>query len=188
MPANFKALTPAEIEAINHNLPNAESMPHQEPGIRPACALPYELYAEGGLSADRTTFKLSMKAGNEIHGSRSAGAPFNVYLRTGAGAMVSASYAVKAGDTLHEEFPLSLFADGHYSIDVHGPNGFYRSFSGDAHVPALEVKTSYERRGTQATGNMQVVLRNTTAGALKVVVKDNSYKTGMPEQVGCRVA
>jgi phospholipase C len=180
VPANFKALTSAEIEAINHNLPHAESMPHQEPGIRPACALPYELYAEGGLSADGSTFQLHMKAGNEIHGSRSAGAPFNVYLRNTKGEpkMISASYAVKAGDTLHEEFPLALFAEGRYSIDVHGPNGFYRSFSGGAAASGLHVKTSYERRGAQATGNMQVVLGNTGAGVLKVTVKDNSYKTG----------
>ncbi|RZU42486.1 phospholipase C [Edaphobacter modestus] len=185
VPANYKALTPADIEAINHNLTNAEAQPHQEPGIRSSCALPYELYAEGGLSEDRSTFKLSMKAGNEIHGSRSAGAPFNVYLRTKKGGgkkgeptMMAASYAVKAGDTLHEEFPLSLFADGRYSIDVHGPNGFYRSFSGDAHMPGLQVQTTYERRGTQPTGNIQVLLRNIGPHPLKVAVKDNSYKTG----------
>jgi phospholipase C len=179
VPANYKALIPAEIEAINHNLSHAEAMPHQEPGIRPACALPYELYAEGGLSADRSTFQLRMKAGNEIHDRRSAGAPFNVYVRNmkAVPTMMSASYAVKAGDTLYEEFPLSLFADGHYSIDVHGPNGFYRSFSGGADAFGLQVETSYERRGAQATGNMQVALRNTSAGALTVTVKDNSYKT-----------
>jgi len=185
VPANYRALTPAAIEAINHNLENAEAMPHQEPGIRPSCALPYELYAEGGLSEDGSTFKLSMKAGNDIHGSRSAGAPFNVYLRnTTSGErrakpkMIAASYAVKAGDTLHEEFPLSLFVDGRYSIDVHGPNGFYRSFSGDADARGLQVRTVYERRGAQLTGNIQVQVRNSGATAVKITVKDNSYKTG----------
>jgi phospholipase C len=185
VPANYKALTPAAIEAINHNLASAEVMPHQEPGIRPSCALPYELYAEGGLSDDGSTFKLSMKAGNEIHGSRSAGVPFNVYLRNRTSGetkaepkMIAASYALKAGDTLHEEFPLSLFVDGHYSIDVHGPNGFHRSFSGNADARRLQVRTVYERHGTQPTGNIQVLLRNSGTGAVKVTVKDNTYKTG----------
>jgi Domain of unknown function (DUF756) len=49
---------------------------------------------------------------------------------------VVATYAVKPGYTLDEEFPLSHFADGRYLIDVHGPNGFYRSFTGDARVLA----------------------------------------------------
>ncbi len=56
------------------------------------------------------------------------------------------------------QIPMSMFADSGYSIEVHGPNGFYRSFTGrSARVP-LAVRTSYERRGTELTGNVQVQL------------------------------
>jgi phospholipase C len=179
VPSNYRKLTPEQIEAINHDLLQAEQMAHQEKGIRPACALPYELYAEGRLSADRTKFELHLRAGSEVHGRRSSGAPFNVYLRnTSDGGMIAATYAVKPGDTLSQEFPLSLFAEGGYSMDVHGPNGFYRSFTGEAKEPVVHVRAAYEREHSTLTGNVQVFLHNPGTESLRVGVKDNSYKTG----------
>ena len=180
VPSNYRKLTPEQIEEINHHLLQSEGMAHQEKGIRPACALPYELYAEGRLSADRTKFELHLKAGNEVHGKRAAGAPFNVYLRniTDQG-MIAATYAVKPGDTLSEAFPLSLFAGGGYSIDVHGPNGFFRTFMGEANGPVLQVRTTYEREHSIPTGNVQVFVQNPGTQTLKVAVLDNSYKTGI---------
>lgn len=185
IPSNFKKLTPAQITEFNTNPRNSPYTSHQEQGIRPSCALPYELYAEGSLSSDRSKFELQLKAGEDIHGKRSAGAPFNIYLRntlaaakTAESKMVVATYVVKSGDTLTEAFPLSLFVDGQYSIDVHGPNGFYRSFSGSANVPALHIRTSYERRNAALTGNAQVLLRNLDKQSITVAVRDNAYKTG----------
>ena len=89
-----------------------------------------------------------------------------------------ATYTVKAGDCLQEEFPLALFAEGRYSIDVHGPNGFYRHFAGDAQFPGLQVQTAYERRGAALTGNIQLNLVNTSERPALISVKDNSYRTG----------
>jgi phospholipase C len=184
IPSGYKKLNPTQIAEINNSLLHTQFTSHQERGIRPSCSLPYELYAEGKLSSDRTKFELTLKAGNEVHGRRAAGAPFNVYLRninsseaaSGKGMKV-ATYAVKLGDTLHQELPLSHFADGRYAIDVHGPNGFYRSFTGDSQSPAVQVNTAYERRGPQLTGNLQLSLRNTGERPLTVTVHDNSYKT-----------
>jgi phospholipase C len=183
IPLDYRKLTASQIEEVNSNLLRSQFTPHQEKGTRPSCALPYELYAEGRLSSDRTKFELHMKAGNDVHGKRSAGAPFNVYLRntSGGGAsagqgMMVATYALKPGDTLNEEFPLSHFANSRYSIDVHGPNGFYRAFTGDPHEPAIQVRTAYERRGPLLTGNVQVHLHNTGERPLTVAVQDNAYK------------
>jgi phospholipase C len=185
IPSNFKKLTPAQVAEINSNPRFSQLAPHQEQGIRPSCALPYELYADGALSDDRTKFELHLKAGRDVHGIRSAGAPFNVYLRNtiptataGGPGMGVATYVVKPGDVLSEAFPLSLFTDGQYSVDVHGPNGFYRSFTGNASMPALQVHASYERRGSELTGNIQVLLRNSADPSLTVAVRDNSYGTG----------
>jgi phospholipase C len=183
VPSNYKKLTAAQIQEIN-SISHSQYISHQEKGIRPSCSLPYELYAEGSLSADRTRFELRMKAGDDVHGNRAIGAPFNVYLRNTRGeaaadrGMLVATYAVKPGDTLHEKFPLSLFADARYSIDVHGPNGFYRSFTGVSHAPTIQAHTAYERGGSLLTGNVRVLLRNTSERELTVVVQDNSYKAG----------
>jgi phospholipase C len=192
IPSNYKRLTAAEIREINENLRQAEATSHQEPGIRPSCALPYELHAEGGLSADGAKFELQLTAGDEVHGSRAAGAPFNVYLRNVSGGNVSggnvsegkakemtaATYAVKAGDTLREEFPLAAFEDGTYEIDVHGPNGFFRSFRGRAEDAAVQTSAAYERKGPTPSGNVEVKLRNGSAHELTVEVLDNAYGRG----------
>ena len=135
IPSNYRKLGSAQIEDINHDLLCSEFTSHQETGIRPACVVPYELYVDGVLSADGTKFELSMTAGNQVHGQNAVGAPFNVYLQnlndenaTNPG-MQAATYVVKPRDTLREEFPLTLFANSRYSIDVQAPNGFYRSLA-----------------------------------------------------------
>ncbi|HEY5381296.1 MAG TPA: phospholipase C, phosphocholine-specific [Acidobacteriaceae bacterium] len=182
IPSNYKRLTAAEIREINENLLHAEATTHQESGIRPSCALPYELYAEGGLSADGAKFELRLTAGDKVHGRRSAGAPFNVYLRNVSGSnakeMRVATYAVKPGDTLREEFPLAAFEDGAYEIDVHGPNGFFRSFRGRAEDAAVQTSAAYERKGKAPTGNVQMKVRNAGAHAVTIAVRDNAYGTG----------
>ena len=89
--------------------------------------------------------------------------------------MQAATYAVKPGDTLHKQFPLSLFANAKYSIDVQGPNGFYRSFHGDPASRQVQVHTEYEAIGTSVTGNMRVHLRNTGNELLTAEIHDNSY-------------
>lgn len=181
IPSDYRKLNAEQIEDINRN-PHSSFTAHQEPGIRPACALPYELYVEGALSADRSSFEMAMTAANEVFGNNAAGAPFNVYLRNlnhAAGSLMRvATYGVKPGDTLREKFPLSLFADANYAIDVHAPNGFYRSFSGDTSSPNILVRTEYERSGTQLTGNVNVHLRNIGDQPLTARIQDNAYQTG----------
>ncbi len=132
---------------------------------------------DGNSGADRGRFILTMKAGNAVHGKRAAGCPFNVYLRnTKNDPMKVATFAVKAGDTLREEYPLPLFTDEKYSIEVHGPNGFYRSFSGSGQASPLLVLTGYESMsGLGLSGNVQVVLENTRDQAVAVKISDNSY-------------
>jgi phospholipase C len=176
IPSNYRKLDAAQIEEINHDPRTSQFTSHQEPGIRPACALPYELYAEGGLNADGTMFELFMATGNKVHGKKAAGAPFNVYLRGTSGTgMQAATYAVKAGDALHKQFPLSLFVNGKYSIEVHGPNGFYREFHGDSASRHLQVHTEYETMATNLSGNMRVHLRNGSSELLAVAIHDNCY-------------
>jgi phospholipase C len=181
IPSNYQKLTPQQIEQINRDSLDSKLLPHQEEGTRPACALPYELYADGDLSEDANHFELHLSAFNLVHGTKSAGAPFNVYLRnlrdtdTPGHHMRCASFAVKAGETLTRQYPLSLFADSGYSIEVLGVNGFYRSFSNQSESSPLEVRTSYERHRNVPTGNLQVHLRNKSKEPVEIAIRDNSY-------------
>lgn len=170
LPANFKALTAEQIAEVNQKLAASQWMSKQEPGTRPANPLPYELYADGALSADGKSFVLTLKAGMAVHGTESMGAPFNVYLRDG-GNMVAGTYAVKAGDTLTQSFPVN---DGKYSMDVHAPNGFFRSFNGTVKSPVV-VHAMYEKQGGRLTGNITMQVKSSGKTPVQVAVKDHSY-------------
>jgi phospholipase C len=188
LPSNFKKLSDAEIAQVNADPRRSKLLSKQERGIRPSNALPYELYVDGVLVG--SNFELRLTADNAVHGTKSAGSPFNVYLRNArmnGGAkkyagdksnMLVATYTVKAGDTLRQAFPMALFADGNYDIDVVAPNGFYRSFRGDPAPQGLTVHTAYESKGSSLTGDVEVKLHNTTTTPMTVEVNDNSYKTG----------
>jgi phospholipase C len=177
LPSNYTRLTNDQIADINRNGTLSPFLTNQEPGTRPSCALPYNLHAEGSVNKARTDFRLTLKAGNEAHGQRSAGAPFNVYLRNlkGRPSMRAATYAVTPGDTLVAEFPLALFPDGSWDIEVHGPNGFYRAFVGgrDSHMP--DVTLIPERSVNRLTGNMQLQLRNRLTHHLQISIQDHAY-------------
>jgi len=191
VPSNYKKLTATQMVEYNRQGHHTPGAARQEPGISPACASPYELYCEGALDAGQKTFGIAMRAGNNIHGAKSAGAPFNVYIRNTAkssGAaphgeenqnMLVATYAVKSGDTLEELIPLQVFANGSYEIDVHGPNGFYREFRGESSAPSPVVVTCmYEGSPTGPTGNVQAHVKNVSVHPVSVTVEDNSYKSG----------
>ena len=169
-PANFKALTAEQIAEVNRKLAASQWMSKQEPGTRLANSLPYELYADGALSADGSNFVLTMRAGTAVHGAKSMGAPFNVYLRDD-GNMVVGTYAVKVGDTLTQIFPVK---NGKYSIDVHAPNGFFRSFNGTVKMP-VTVQAIYEQRGGRLSGNVALRVKNSGKIPVQVAVKDHSY-------------
>lgn len=188
IPSNYKALSDEEITEISKGPAASRPFSVQEPGTRQACALPYELYADGRLNDGKSGFDLDLQAATTLFKDLSAGAPFNVYLygtiRSSATTalnisdhkMQAATYAVKAGDTLKESFQLSRFANGRYDIAVHGPNGFFREFKGSGDDPGVEVRCSYEA-GKGSDGQMRAalvihLLRNSGAGHAKVRVAD----------------
>jgi phospholipase C len=182
IPSHFTPLTEEQIKSVNSDPLSSEWTAHQEPGIRPSCALPSEFYADSALTADLKTLELRLAAGKQIHASRSTGAPFNVYLRNLAGQSNAtnttvATYAVAAGNHVIASFPLSLFRDGEYAIDVHGPNGFYREFRGGVTDPIAQVSMRYEREASRWTGNPEIVLSNPNGSALTIAIRSNAYKS-----------
>jgi phospholipase C len=172
-PSNFKKLAKEEIEQINKE-PNASPyMPKQEKGTRPSCALPYELYVDGKLSDDKKTFSVEMKAGNSMFAEKSAGSPFNIY----AGGKFS-SYAVVAGDSIKDSWNIHDFENGNYHISVHGPNGFFRKFSGNAEQSDIDIKCGYESASGNSkkfTGKIELKINSNKSQPVTIEIKDNAY-------------
>jgi len=178
-PSNFKKLSRDEILLINKDPFSSPLMPSQEKGIRSSSALPYELYADGRLSADKKSFQIMLKAGNKVFGSASAGCPFHVYApgRSKNEDAFARSYAVSAGDALTDQWMISEFENGNYHLNVYGPNGFYREFRGTEIDPLVEVTGIYEMKGNIPTGKLALQFNNKGKKTEKILVSDNAYKS-----------
>ncbi|MBA0087056.1 MAG: phospholipase C, phosphocholine-specific, partial [Acidobacteria bacterium Pan2503] len=137
--------------------PANQALPQQEPGTRPARALPYELQADAQVNASgvQVSFRNTGKAG----------AVFQV--RSADGQTGPRTYSVGAGDATSDNFAAS---GGKYDLLVYGPNGFLRSFAGGVAGGSANVaiSTVYDRQ----SGGIALVLQNRAASALTVSVFD----------------
>ncbi|HTJ52788.1 MAG TPA: phospholipase C, phosphocholine-specific [Cyclobacteriaceae bacterium] len=174
LPSTYKSLSKEEIEQINTTPVESEYMPQQERGVRRANALPYQLYAEGKLTADKTAFEITLEASNKFFGEKAAGSPFHIYRKN----INPRAYAVKAGDQLSDNWKINTFEQGHYQLQVYGPNGFFRSFTGSGNDPALDSRCNYNDVDSKLPGNVEIVLTNQDSKPLKVSITDNAYKSG----------
>lgn len=176
-PQGYRKLSLTEIAAGDSNL-----RPRQEKGTRTSCALPYELYADGGRSPDRKRIAIRLSAATRAFGSIASGAPFLIYApglyRTEGGTRVACenwSYAVTPGDTLSDEWAIDDFADGRYFLRVYGPNGFFREFAGSQDDPDVTVSCAYEWKGSLPTGNILVNIASKHTSDLSFTISDNAY-------------
>ncbi|WP_214070880.1 phospholipase C, phosphocholine-specific [Mucilaginibacter sp. dw_454] len=179
VPDNFKKLNSDEIAKINTDHRNSPDFPQQEKGIRPACALPYELYTDGQFNKAKNAYELTFKAGNNVFGKKAAGSAFKVYaMNPFKGETLRAwDYSASAGDTLQDEWTLNDFENGNYHLRVYGPNGFYRELMGNGNNPLITVSCDYERRAFKLTGNVIVKVTNHDSQPHTVLLTDNSYGT-----------
>jgi phospholipase C len=193
-PSDYKNLSDEEIQKINRDPASSPYMPIQEPGTRPSCGLPYQLYAEGQLTKDKKAVRLTMEARDEVFGNRTAGAPFKVYAPGKYITLESEKknspefeaarawdYAVVAGDQLADMYPLSHFKGSHYFLRMYGPNGFFRELKGDKNDPLIEVSCGYQREKQQKnklTGNLALLITNRSQRAQTIQIADNAYNNG----------
>ncbi len=185
LPSDYKALTDAELQETLQRGKACPWMPRQERGMRPSCALPYQLEADGKLNAAQKTFQIEFSAKKDLFADASAGSPFTVYAAAnyrsnGDGSkwekMKNWSFAVTAGDRLSYLWPLDEFEDGGYHLLVHGPNGFYREFKGTKEDPKMDIQVSSQPQGNQLTGLVALTIRNLDEKIpLTLTVKDNAY-------------
>ncbi|CAB3749881.1 phosphocholine-specific phospholipase C [Paraburkholderia humisilvae] len=176
--SNYKSI--ADNQCATQPKPVVPAVPGpivpQEPGIRFARALPYELHVNGKVNEKRNVLELVM--GN----TGTVGAHFYVYssLRTDG----PWRYTVEANKSITETFDLSI-NNGAYAFTVYGPNGFVRRFNGDLNADMVaaaagkgkkkmaipEVKTHYD----VANGNLVLRFTNKGNANARLSVSDNAY-------------
>lgn len=186
LPVGYRALSHDEITAINHNPRQSPSFPQQEPGVRNANALPYELYVDGRHDPSGH-YHITFRSSRSLFGDQAAGAPFKVYAQAPFDGEDGRTwdYAASPGSTVADSWPLTSFADGHYQLAVYGPNGFYRLFKGGYNRPAIRINCTYR---TEADGRATLLLTCTNTGndGYRLRVADNSYG-GKSQTVNMRV-
>jgi phospholipase C len=126
--------------------PTAGSLPAQEPGVRPARPLPYDLRADGVISDGTATITFAS------HGT--AGAVFHVTCGS-----APRDYTVGAGQAITGSWPAPAGED----IRVHGPNGFYREFMGEG--PDIRAKPAGCDLHLAITNSSPAVVRLTLTSA-----------------------
>jgi phospholipase C len=140
--------------------PANQALPEQEPGTRPARALPYELHVEGAVNASRGGVQLVFR------NTGKTGAAFQV--RSGDGQTGPWTYTVGAGDETADSFGSGGATS--YDFAVSGPNGFLRTFAGGlaAGSANLTINAIYD---SESEG-IVLVIRNDGSSAEKVSIFD----------------
>ncbi|HEV3431912.1 MAG TPA: phospholipase C, phosphocholine-specific [Paraburkholderia sp.] len=150
----------------------------QEPGVRYARALPYELHVNAQVDPSKKTLSITFSnkgrqgAHFYVYGTNRSDGPWR--------------YTVEAGKSIDDTWDLSV-TNGVYAFEVHGPNGFVRRFSGTAAsssssstqgffgkhngTPQPEVSAQYD----VANGNLFLKFTNHGGGIARLTVTDNAY-------------
>jgi phospholipase C len=126
--------------------PAVGSLPEQEPGVRPARPLPYDLRAEGVISGGTATITFASRG--------SKGTVFHV-----TSSSAPRDYTVGAGESITGSWPAPAGED----IRVHGPNGFYREFMGNG--PAITAAPEWGELTLGITNSSFAVVRLTLISA-----------------------
>jgi phospholipase C len=140
--------------------PSPQVMPEQEPGMRPARALPYELDASAEVDTQGRSVAIAFANTGD------AGAAFQV--RSGNAADLPRTYTVEAGKSLADSFaPASPFA---YDLSVSGPNGFVRQFKGEAVAGAadLDIAARFKDEEGEDDARLSFTITNRGSGRADV--------------------
>jgi phospholipase C len=154
-------------------VPERGQFPLQQPGTRPARAVPYRMHADGRI--DRENNRLWVDFTNE-----GGGAVFHAYApehpqspwvyTIESKKEYSAFWLLNGSEGICDKA-------GKYCLSVHGPNGFLRQFSGSAVGPEADISVS--ARFDQVDGRLHLELHNMSRQPSVVTVRDNAYGQSM---------
>jgi phospholipase C len=133
-------------------VPATGALPRQEPGVRPARPLPYDLAADGRVAAS------GLRIAFANHGA--AGAGFHVTSATHPDGPWT--YTVGSGRQLS-----GSWAPGAYDVTVHGPGGFLRRIAG-AGAAGPEVAARHDGEEER----VRLTLTNGGGTTVKLTIKD----------------
>lgn len=163
VPDNYHLLTHSELEQIKkEGLPTALST-LQEPGTKPACAIPYDAQVNASLNRQRSALVISFELNGKLPKTKTVGIPYIVISRSAYGERKELgrtwNFAVREGEPLSYSWPLDQFENSQYHLEVYGPNGFYREFKGNKGIE-LELRQTEGGVGLRYKGAEPIVVKH----------------------------
>jgi phospholipase C len=119
--------------------PTEQSLPTQEPGTRPARAVPYELNVWGEVNIAQGALTI------HFHNTGDAAAVFQV--RSNNSQQGPWSYTVGPRTTISDKWKFAGYGQNDYDLSVYGPNGLLRTVKGstaDSRKVNLEITSHYD--------------------------------------------
>jgi phospholipase C len=115
--------------------PANQALPVQEPGVRPARAVPYELHVRAHVNFEDGVLKIHFGNTGKV------AAVYQVY--SGDGQSGPWTYTVAPNTEIFDTWSITASDETGYDLSVFGPNGFLRAFKGGS-VANLESTTIYD--------------------------------------------
>ncbi|NGM64101.1 phospholipase C, phosphocholine-specific [Sphingobacterium sp. SGR-19] len=134
VPNNFRPLDAEQIQSWRRGDANQSLLPLQEEGTKPACALPYDVEVNAHVDERAGELVVQFSVGGQLRAHKAIGVPFIALTydsyKDGSRNRGVWNFAVCSQEPLTYSWKLNHFRDHRYRVDIHGPNGFYRSFQG----------------------------------------------------------
>ncbi|MEV6701007.1 phosphocholine-specific phospholipase C [Streptomyces sp. NPDC051453] len=163
--------------------PQTNALPTQEPGTRPARALPYQPngnldHFEFGAAGKILAWFSMANQGSPARSAAHLSIHPNAYRDT-----TPWQYTVDAGGTATDFFNIGTGSGaGAYNITMAGPNRFLRRFTGDATKAGKAIEVAARYAVESGTGKMAIWFRMTNSGSASAqfTITSNNYRTDGP--------
>lgn len=165
--SNFISKTDATSKFPHPKVSIAQEVPQQEVGVRPARPLPYMNYVNGRVDLQGNKFWVDFLNAGDV------GVGFNVY--TNEANISPRYYTLEKQKNLSDFWDGSVFPNGIYDVDIHGPNGFFRKFKGSTKAPSSGIFSLPEIYLSYQEGDLQLSLQNSGSQPCILKFVDNSY-------------
>jgi phospholipase C len=142
--------------------PVVQALPSQEPGTRPARAVPYVLNV--GAAASAATARVTLEFIN-------SGARTGVFqVRSSSALQPPRGYTVAGKTTLSDVWDYSLLSNSPYGLSVYGPNGFFREYQGGLLADvSVNVQTTLDYQIAKGGVTLTAVNAGKTACSLQIL-------------------
>ncbi len=173
LPSDYEMMSDAKLQYLKSKQQLNASLPKQEPGTKPACAIPYNLAFNCNPQENRNTLELQMSCDAGLSKSKKIAAPFQVYDLNALYRDSEKScynFAVNEGENLRYSLPID---SKKYHIKAYAPNGFYREFCGNIReLTTCDIRVNL----LSSTNQFHLVIQSVIPDKLHVKLVDNSYK------------